>query len=75
LSPPSREHAREALLDWLLALRVTYAAMESTGVYWKPVWNILEGHVEARLGTLARGKELRKISLPWGGPRRRDKQS
>jgi transposase len=35
-----------ALLDWLLAMRVTQVAMESTGVYWKPVWNILEGHVE-----------------------------
>jgi transposase len=23
--------------------------MESTGVYWKPVWNILEGHVELLL--------------------------
>jgi transposase len=23
---------------------VTHVAMESTGVYWKPVWNILEGH-------------------------------
>jgi transposase len=38
-----------ALLDWLLALRVTYAAMESTGVYWKPVWDILEGPVEVLL--------------------------
>ena len=37
------------LLDWLLELRVTHAAMESTGVYWKPVWNILEGHVEVLL--------------------------
>jgi len=38
-----------ALLDWLLAMRVTQVAMESTGVYWKPVWNILEGHVEVLL--------------------------
>ncbi len=37
------------LLDWLLAMRVTHVAMESTGVYWKPVWNILEGHVEVLL--------------------------
>jgi transposase len=29
--------------DWLSAQRVTAAAMESTGVYWKPVWNLLEG--------------------------------
>jgi transposase len=37
------------LLDWLLELRVTHAAMESTGVYWKLVWNILEAHVEVLL--------------------------
>lgn len=37
------------LLDWLLAMRVTHVAMESTGVYWKPEWNILEGHVEVLL--------------------------
>jgi transposase len=29
--------------DWLAATAVTAAAMESTGVYWKPVWNLLEG--------------------------------
>jgi hypothetical protein len=34
-----------ALADWLRACGVTHAAMESTGVYWKPVWNILEGCV------------------------------
>ena len=31
------------LLDWLLEERVTCLAMESTGVYWKPVYNLLEG--------------------------------
>ena len=31
-----------ALADWLRAGRVTTVAMESTGVYWKPVFNILE---------------------------------
>lgn len=35
-----------ALLDWLVAADCTHAAMESTGVYWKPVYNILEGHLE-----------------------------
>jgi transposase len=28
--------------DWLTELGVTHVAMESTGVYWKPVWNLLE---------------------------------
>ena len=36
----------KALLNlkmWLLAQKVTHVAMESTGVYWKPVWQALEG--------------------------------
>jgi transposase len=32
-----------ALSDWLLEMKVTHVAMESTGVFWKPVWNVLEG--------------------------------
>ncbi len=31
----------EALLGWLTASGCTDVAMEATGVYWKPVWNIL----------------------------------
>jgi len=31
------------LKQWLLAQKVTHVAMESTGVYWKPVWQALEG--------------------------------
>jgi transposase len=31
-----------ALGDWLAEARVTHVAMESTGVYWKPVWNLFE---------------------------------
>ena len=31
-----------ALRDWLAAYGVTHVAMESTGVYWKPVYNLLE---------------------------------
>ena len=32
-----------ALSDWMTSEGVTHVAMESTGVYWKPIWNILEG--------------------------------
>lgn len=32
-----------ALGDWLLEHGVTHAAMESTGIYWKPIYNLLEG--------------------------------
>jgi transposase len=38
-----------ALLDWLTAAGVTHVALESTGVYWKPVFNVLEGHVHVLL--------------------------
>jgi transposase len=31
------------LADYLKALGVTHVALESTGVLWKPIWNILEG--------------------------------
>jgi transposase len=32
----------EALRDWLIRHRIKRVAMESTGVYWRPVWNILK---------------------------------
>ena len=35
-----------ALSDWLVGEGCTHVAMESTGVYWKPVYNILEGRFE-----------------------------
>ncbi len=31
-----------ALRDWLAAFGVTHVAMEATGVYWQPVWHVLE---------------------------------
>ena len=34
------------LLEWLKQCGVTHVAMESAGVYWKPVWNILEGQLD-----------------------------
>src|SRR5260370_11508519 len=33
-----------ALADWLTAHGCTHVAMESTGVYWKPIWHVLDGH-------------------------------
>ena len=35
-----------ALSDWLGGHACTHVAMEATGVYWKPVWHILEGRFE-----------------------------
>jgi len=37
------------LADWLREADVSHVAMESTGVYWKPVFNILEGDFEVLL--------------------------
>jgi transposase len=39
----------EELARWLHELGVTHVAMESTGVYWKPVWNVLEGQFQLLL--------------------------
>lgn len=38
-----------ALSDWLAAADCTQVAMESTGVYWKPVFNLLEGQMTVLL--------------------------
>jgi transposase len=37
------------LADWLRERGVSQVALESTGVYWKPVWNVLEGQFEILL--------------------------
>jgi transposase len=37
------------LRDWLEAHRVTHVAMEATGVYWQPVWHVLEDTFELML--------------------------
>jgi transposase len=37
------------LRDWLKAHRVTQVAMEATGVYWRPVWAVLEDEFELLL--------------------------
>src|SRR3712207_2041561 len=33
-----------ALSDWLTTLEITHVAMESTGEFWKPLYNLLEGN-------------------------------
>jgi len=38
-----------ALLDWLKNAKCTHEAQESTGVYWKPIFNILEGDLTVLL--------------------------
>jgi transposase len=44
--------------DWLEAHHVTQVAMESTGVYWKPVFHVLEGSVQCLLVNAAHIKQV-----------------
>jgi len=46
------------LQEWLSAHAVTHVAMEATGVYWKPVWHLLEGHFEL---VLANAQHIRNV--------------
>jgi transposase len=47
-----------ALSDWLDAAGVRHVAMESTGVYWKPIYNLLEGRFEAMVVNAGRLKQV-----------------
>ena len=45
--------------DWLRGHGVTHVAMEATGVYWKPVWHVLEGEFQLLLANPTQVKALR----------------
>ena len=47
-----------ALAEWLENAGCTHVAMEATGVYWKPVWHILEGHFVLILANAAHVKNV-----------------
>ena len=47
-----------ALADWLKQHGVTVVAMEATGVYWRPVWAVLEGEFELMLCNAAHVKNV-----------------
>jgi transposase len=59
------------LCEWLGAAGCTHVAMESTGVYWKPVFNLLEGHLEQLLVVNARhvkalpGRKKDSLDAEW----------
>ena len=46
------------LADWLREAGCTHVAMESTGVYWKPVWHVLESEFEL---VLANATHIRNV--------------
>lgn len=67
VSPPVHHEVRSfatttqgllALADWLTSHGCTHVAMEATGVYWKPVWHVLEGHCEL---VLANAQHIRNV--------------
>ena len=49
-----------ALSDWLSAHGVTYVAMEATGVYWKPIWAVLEDGFEC---VLCNARDVKQVAL------------
>ena len=59
-----------ALADWLAIQEVSHVAMESTGVYWKPIWNLLEDSfalllVNARHVKAAPGRKTDVRDCEW----------
>ena len=46
------------LLKWLEEKEITHIAMESTGIYWKPVYNILEGYFDITVANAQRIKNV-----------------
>ncbi len=47
-----------ALADWLEEHQCQHVAMEATGVYWKPVWHVLEGRFELLLVNPAHARNV-----------------
>src|SRR5262245_26210806 len=55
---PTTTHGLLELAEWLERGGCTHVAMEATGVYWKPVWHILEGRFALILANAAHVKNI-----------------
>jgi len=55
---PTTTQGLLALAEWLESAGCTHVAMEATGVYWKPVWHILEGRLALILANAAHVKNV-----------------
>ena len=55
---PTTTRGLLGLADWLREAGCTHVAMEATGVYWKPVWHVLEGEFELVLANAAHIKNV-----------------
>ena len=62
LTRSTRPNALLELAHWPTDAGCTHAAVESTGVYWQPVYNLLEGVVELILRGFAPEESARKKS-------------
>lgn len=67
VSPPTHHEVRSfatttggllALSDWLAEHACTHVAMEATGIYWRPVWHVLEDGVEL---VLANAQHIKNV--------------
>lgn len=67
VAPPMHQEVRTfgttttellALADWLDEHQCTHVAMEATGVYWKPVWHVLEQQFDLVLANAAHIKNV-----------------
>jgi transposase len=67
VSPPRHHETRSfatttrgllALAEWIGGHACTHVAMEATGVYWRPVWHVLDGSVEL---VLANAQHVRNV--------------
>jgi len=58
LTVPTTTRGLLELADWLTGHAVTHVAMEATGVYWKPVWHLLEGQFDL---LLANAQHVRNV--------------
>lgn len=67
VSPPTHQEVQSfatttsgllALSDWLVSHACTHIAMEATGIYWKPVWHVLEGQFQL---VLASAQHIRNV--------------
>jgi transposase len=55
---PTTTRGLLALADWLEEHQCRHVAMEATGVYWKPVWHVLEGRFELLLVNPAHARNV-----------------
>ncbi len=67
---PTTTRGLVGLAEWLEEAKCSHVAMEATGVYWKPVWHMLEGRFALILANAAHikgvpGRKSHTIDATW----------